>query len=35
VRIVSVQPKFSTAEILEGADKIAEGMVLHLPQAPK
>lgn len=32
-RVVSVEPKFSTAEIIEGGDKISEGMVLRLPQA--
>jgi hypothetical protein len=31
-RIVSVQPRFSTAEIIDGADRITEGMVLRLPQ---
>ena len=31
-RVVSVQPKFSTATILTGGDKISEGMVLRLPQ---
>ena len=34
-RIISVQPKFSTAEILEGNDRISEGMVLRLPQSLK
>ena len=34
-RIVSVLPKFSTAEMIEGADKVTEGMVVRLPPAPK
>jgi len=34
-RVVSVLPKFSTAELIEGADKVAEGMVVRLPSAPK
>lgn len=34
-RIVSVEPKFSTAEILEGADKVSEGMILRQPQVPQ
>ena len=34
-RIVSVLPKFSTAELVEGADKVAAGMVVRLPATPK
>jgi hypothetical protein len=34
-RITAVQPKFSTAELIEGADKVTEGMVVRLPAAPK
>jgi hypothetical protein len=34
-RISAVQPKFSTAELIEGADKVTEGMVMRLPPPPK
>ncbi|MEI8243600.1 MAG: hypothetical protein WCI17_10065 [bacterium] len=34
-RITAVQPKFSTAELTDGADKVTEGMVVRLPAAPK
>ena len=32
-RVVAVQPKFCTAELIEGAEKIAEGMIVRLPAA--
>ena len=34
-RVVSVLPKLCTAELIEGADKVTEGMVVRLPPAPK
>ena len=34
-RVVSVLPKICTAELIEGADKVTEGMVVRLPPAPK
>ena len=34
-RIVSVQPKFATAEIIEGQDKVSEGMVVRSPAPEK
>ena len=34
-RITAVQPKFSTAEVIEGDDKVAAGMVVRLPPKPK
>ena len=34
-RVVSVLPKMCTAELIEGAEKVTEGMVVRLPPAPK
>ena len=34
-RVVSVLPKFCTAELIEGAEKVMEGMVVRLSPAPK
>ena len=34
-RVIAVQPKFCTAELIEGSDRTAEGMLVRLPQAPK
>jgi hypothetical protein len=33
-RILSVQAKFTTAEVVDGGDRIREGMLLRLPAAP-
>ncbi len=34
-RVIAVQPKFCTAELLEGADQVTAGMVVRQPPAPK